>query len=131
MSKRKNMNARGHTNRAMNDSTYTLRRRVLGHVYEAKKLTGGKMPRVDIRITDCTRERVLGQARMGDCVVWIPASSVGRADLRHIVFHELLHAVYGLGHCEGCPLMASVIRETTREQQDERFRFWVDVIAKL
>ena len=120
---RKNMHTRSQTNRRMSDSTYTLRRKVMGYVYEAKAVAD--FPRVDVRITDSDQGRILGVARMGDLIIWIPASSTGRSDLRHIVFHEIVHAVKAQGHVIGCPLMSACISSTTREQQDTAFRHYM------
>lgn len=116
---RKKKTARGHINRHMNPEVYALRSRVMNIIYEAKGLAD--FGRIDVRITDCNRE-ALGTARMGDHIVWIPASSVEREDLRHIVFHEIVHAVKAQPHVPGCPLMDAFISDTTREQQDKAFQ---------
>jgi len=103
----------------MSPEVYALRTKVMGFLREAKAVAD--FPRVDVRITDCDRS-ALGTARMGDHIIWIPASSVGRPDLRHIVFHEILHAVKAVEHVRGCPLMDAYISPTTSEQQDQIFR---------
>jgi len=119
----KNVITKRHTNRKMNPDTYKLRREVINIIYQAKNLLKGNMERVDVRITDCSDERVLGTARMNGKMIWIPASSVkeSKLRLRHIVLHELLHTLYGIGHIEKCRLMSSTIKNTTTRQQDHLF----------
>jgi len=121
---RKNKQASTQTNRKMNDETYKLRRVVMGHIYEAKALVPS-LPRVDVRITDSKVARILGVARMSDNIVWIPASTLEgytAAQVRHVVFHELLHAVFGIEHNNVCPLMNAVLIPTTPAQQDRIFK---------
>lgn len=115
---RKSMNASQHTNRRMNDDVYKLRRKVMDCIYEAKKVV--ILPRIDVRITDCDDRHVLGTARMGDNIIWIPAETLTRSplEIRHVVFHEICHAAFNTEHDSECPLMAPVISKTTKEQQD-------------
>lgn len=95
-------------NKEMNDNTYALRRKVIELIYEAKELVP-TLPRVDVRIchTDKTGSCILGVGRMKQNVIWIAEESISSdwVNLRHVVFHELLHAVYGIKHDEKCPLM--------------------------
>ena len=118
---KKDYTASRHTNRKMNDETYALRRVVMGYIYEAKALLGDKFKRVDVRITDCSEACVMGTARMGGCIIWIPASTIKDPALviRHVVFHELAHAVFNAEHNSRCPLMRPVIGNTTKAQQDK------------
>ena len=114
-----------HKNRKMNSDTYSLRREVMAHVYEAKRLVPS-LPRVNVRITDLIDKHgtELGRATMGGpCTVWIPASTVAREDLRHVVFHEILHAAYGVKHDSTCPLMAPRVSRTTEAVQNARFLY--------
>lgn len=112
----------GHTNREMNNETYQLRRMVMGYIYEAKKLVP-TLPRIEVRITDAHNECVLGTGLMKKCVIWIPAKTLGmtKQQQRHVVFHEILHAAFGIDHNEKCPLMASVIKKTTKKQIETAF----------
>ena len=107
--RRKKVTIDGHTNRKMNDHTYALRRRVIELIYEAKRTID--FPRIDVRITDHVRHEVLGTARLRDCIIWIPAKTVleGTDMLRHVVFHEIVHAVTGFRHDDNCPLMCAVV----------------------
>ena len=121
---RKNVTTPTHRNLKMNDEVYALRRRVMGFVYEAKRLLDGDLPRIEIRITECTEPRVLGSARMGDCVVWIPAEKMKqRTDiqLRRTVLHEILHAVFAQEHVEGCKLMGFTAQPCGKREQDRLF----------
>jgi len=126
MARRKSFKAPRHTNREMNDETYALRRKVMGFVYEAREVLGEAFKRVDIRITDCDREGRLGEAKMGDCIIWIPAATIEKAkrdlDIRHVVFHEIAHAIFAAPHNEGCMLMARVVRHTTRKMQNDALK---------
>ena len=122
--RRKNVTTPTHRNLKMDKEVYALRRRVMGFVYEAKALLGGNMPRVEIRITECTEPRVLGSARMGDCVIWIPAAKMKqRTDLqlRRTVLHEILHAVYAQEHVPGCKLMGPTAQPCSKREQDRLF----------
>lgn len=107
---RKNTSNPYTTNRKMNDETYKLRREVMKHIYEAKKLIGASFPRVDVRIADANSgESALGVARTGDNIIWITPVAIGEYDLRAVVYHEICHTVYCLDHNEDCPLMKSKI----------------------
>lgn len=91
------------TNKRMSPAVYELRRKVIGLIYEAKRLVD--LPRVDVRVTD-NKGDTLGCARMGGNIIWITESSVAS---RAVVFHEILHAVFAQDHVKGCPLMAEQI----------------------
>ena len=109
--RRKNMTCEGLKNRKMNDKTYTLRRKVINIIYTINDLLKAKgldrMPRVDVRIVDDISRGALGTARMGDNIVWIPATTTERTEefLYNVVAHELCHAVYIIDHIDTCPLM--------------------------
>ncbi len=94
------------TNKKMSPEVYKLRRIVMNYIYEAKKLLNGNMDRVEIRIVDLSPENIrqgtLGYAFMGDHIVWISEHILTdkkfKPFLKEIVFHELLHANYNIGH---------------------------------
>ncbi len=88
------------TNKQMNADVYAKRREVIALVYEAKRLVPN-LPRINVRITDDDKN-VLGCARRGENTIWITESYVAS---RHVVFHEILHAVYSQSHVTGCLLM--------------------------
>ena len=117
--------SKNHINRQMNPETYKLRRAAIDYIYRAKNIfrqAGVEMPRIDIRITDLKdpKSDVLGTARLGAKVIWIPATTIGEMNiLQQVVYHELLHAIYGIKHDENCPLMGSTVDDTlTPEQSD-------------
>ncbi len=91
-------------NKKMSDEVYKLRRRVMTLIYEIKEFAD--IPRIDIRITDDDAE-FLGVARLQNNIIWITERAItsDEYDLRTIVYHEVLHAVYGIGHDDECPLM--------------------------
>lgn len=106
-------------NRDMNNDTYKLRRMVMDYIYRAKKLLGGDMPRVEVRIVDfspeAVRRGVAGLGAMGGHIVWFSGKflEVTLEDpkwknyLQELVYHELLHALYAVPHIESSPLMSS------------------------
>ncbi len=91
------------TNKKMSPEVYRLRREVIALIHEAKKLAD--LPRITVRVADNHR-KILGVAAMNQNIIWITEESVAS---RAVVFHEILHAVYGQQHVEGCPLMAPAI----------------------
>lgn len=112
-------------NKKMNDETYALRREAMKFVYEAKELVGGELPRITVRIAE-KHNKTLGVGRMGQNIIWITDEAITnkRFDLRTLVFHELLHAVYAVDHDESCPLMKSVHTPLTKSQAQKLFKKW-------
>lgn len=100
-------------NLQMDDEVYKLRRRVMDYIYEAKEVCN--LPRITVRVVKNCGE-VKGVARMRDNIIWIPEGAISEDeyDLRHIVYHELLHAVYGVGHVDTCELMKPTIKKHNR-----------------
>jgi len=99
----------------MNDNTYSLRRKVIDLIYEAKR-GGVNLPRIEVRIgeqSSAKHKNVLGCAKMSNNQMWITKDAIdlGSDILRNIVFHEIAHAVYGTQHDESCPLMCSALDE--------------------
>ena len=90
----------GMINKKMSPDVYKLRKEVMNYIYRAKKLVGGDLPRVDVRITNDSVESVLGVARLNDNIIWVPEESIHRKDvnLQELVYHELIHACFGYGH---------------------------------
>ena len=95
-------------NFTMDTEVYKNRRKVLDFIYELKN-EGFKLPRIDIRIGKSTKCNVLGKARLKDNIIWITQEAIdnGSNELRSVVFHELLHAIYGCEHKRGCPIMSA------------------------
>lgn len=122
----KNTKCSYHKNLDMNKNTYALRKMVIDFIYEAKQMIP-TLPRIEVRITDCNRHEVLGTARMNDCVIWIPASTLKRPknDIRQIVFHEILHAAYGVDHVDSCPLMGPLFVKLDKTTTNKLFLKYV------
>lgn len=132
--RRKEYTPAGYTKKEMNPETYQKRRKVIEAIYEAKKLTasiGVDLPRIQARIVDkdpneVIRQHSLGTATMGGKEIWIPEDCLtGQYQnyLREVVFHEILHAAFAIGHDEKSRLMGSSIERTPlpKELVDELF----------
>ena len=93
----------------MDKEVYKNRRKVLDFIYELKN-EGFKLPRIDVRIGTSQKCNVLGKARLKDNIIWITQEAInnGSNELRSVVYHELLHAIYGCNHVKGCPIMSAV-----------------------
>lgn len=89
------------TNLKMSDETYKLRRKVIDYIYEAKRIYP-RLPRITVRITE-NDDKIAGLALVGGNTIWITSDYVAK---RGVVFHEILHACFGVRHIPGCPLMA-------------------------
>jgi len=114
-------------NKTMSREIYDVRRMAMAFVYEARALVPD-LPRIQVRITE-DHDTVLAIARMRDCKIWISERSVD-FDLRTIVFHEILHAVFGATHDESCPLMGSVHRPLSRDLASSLFSSWAKRLRK-
>ena len=114
-------------NQKMNPEVYKLRKRVMNLIYEAKELDP-TIPRLNVRVTH-DHERILGQARLNQNIIWISerAITASEFDLRTIVFHEVLHAVYGIEHDESCPLMKAIHKPMNKRQCEYHFKKWVKI----
>jgi hypothetical protein len=109
-------------NKTMDDATFALRTKVMGFIYEAKEIVD--LPRIEIRITE-SHKSIMGLARVSGCVIWIPEDTLNERDndIRQIVFHEILHAVFGTPHIDSCPLMCPVHKSIkTREEVEKLFK---------
>jgi len=101
--------------RDMNPETYALRRQVVDIVYRAKKLIRKKLnyelPHQKLRIIDLDPSvflayegkyipnHLLGCATMGGNDLYIPAKTLSSEyDVQEIVYHELLHGAFCIGH---------------------------------
>lgn len=130
---RKNTESKFTVNKKMNDKTYALRRQVIELLYEIKSLVPS-LPRIDVRICDAKRgESVLGVGRMNCNFIWITEEAISspRFDLREVVYHEVLHAVYGVEHDEHCPLMGAYTKgNMTKAEIQKHFMTWVKKASK-
>ena len=93
------------TVKKMSPAVYELRRKVIALVYEAKALVP-TLPRLTVRIT-YNHESILAMAKISRDYIEVSDQAINRSDLdlRTIVFHEIIHAVFGVRHDEKCPLM--------------------------
>lgn len=87
-------------NKTMSPQVYRLRQQVIQLIKEAGKLT--PLPRITVRIAE-KNHRYAGVGRMNQNIIWITEDFVAN---RGVVFHEILHAVFGVKHVPGCPLMS-------------------------
>jgi hypothetical protein len=123
---RKNDKCSYHKNKKMSPEVYKLRREAMDFIYEANELVD--LPRITIRITDIdknfpAKKNVIGTGRMNQDIIWITERAITQknCDLRTLVFHELLHAVYGVEHDESCPLMKATHSPLTKAQCNKLF----------
>lgn len=112
-------------NKEMNTQTYKLRKEAMKFVYEAK-LLDPTLPRITVRITD-NADTILGMARFNKNIIWIVEKSItkNQYDLRTVVFHEILHAVYGIHHDESCPLMKAIHSPLSKRDCEYHFKKWI------
>lgn len=97
-------------NKTMNSDVYKLRRRVMGIIYDIRKVVAD-LPRVQVRIAENgqgDKANVLGVATMGHAEIWIKDKTFSYSDagLHHVVLHELCHAIFATPHYDKCHLMA-------------------------
>lgn len=113
--KLKNRAARGSRLLKMDNDTYTLRRNVMGVLYEAKRRVD--IPRIEIRVVD-TPPCLLGYAYVNQNIIHICHEVAGGSDhvrLVGTVLHEILHASKGVEHDPRCPLMGAHYKEPSCE----------------
>jgi len=111
------------SNKTMDKDTYNLRRRVMKHIYEAKNAiekSGRDFDRVTVRITQDTIHSVLGFSRRGDYIIWVPEETVNEPEelLRYVVYHELLHGNYDIGHNDLNFLMRPVLPKRMKSLEE-------------
>ena len=93
------------TNRDNNSLTHSLELRVERIIRDAERLYGYSFPPVTVIITHDSPE-AYGVALMEGGIIWI---SERATNSRAVIYHELLHALFGLDHVKGCPLLDSHI----------------------
>lgn len=116
-------NVAGQKNLKMNDQVFALRRKVIALVYEANRLVPG-LPRVEVRIVE-DDGNTLGVAHMNVKHISIMNKCVADNDeiLRHVVFHELVHTLFGVKHNKKCPLMKALVDvPATKEEIHQLFK---------
>ena len=112
MRKRKKTIIKEFNNSKMNNEVYKLRRQVINLIYEIKN-NGFNIPRIDVRVGKSVDCRKLGMARLNGNIIWIDIATIKKSQnyLRNVVYHELLHTIYGGEHNEKCPLMSATLKE--------------------
>lgn len=111
-------------NKKMNQDTYEMRSEVMDIIYEIKNEIVD-IPRVEVRITN-SDEKYFGVAKRGANEIFITDTAVKSDYLRQVVYHEVLHAVYGTYHNENCALMQSQENEVlTKEKCQELFKKYI------
>jgi len=112
---------KGMDNKKMNPETYVLRRKVIDIIYDLKEIIA--LPRIRVRITDDSVDSVLAVARMNKDSIWVSERAInyGKNGLKHIVVHEIAHAVFGLPHDKKCPVMSPVIKTPATDIQISKF----------
>ena len=112
------MNTKYIKNFKMNDEVYKLKRQVINLIYQAKDF-GINLPRINVRVGEPTKgnEKTLGVG--GQKWIWITERAINKSTdyLRHVVFHEIGHAVFNLPHNEKCPLMSSTLSVPCTKEQ--------------
>ena len=101
----------------MNDDVYSLRRKVINMIYEVKNHIKD-LPRVEVRIGESRCNKTLAIANRNNCQVWITKEAIdmGEDALRNIVYHELVHAVFGFRHDDKCPLMQPTLKTILKKE---------------
>lgn len=117
-------------NKEMNPAVFKLRKKVMNLIYEASEIV--PLPRIEVRITD-NHETTLAVGRMRKNVIWVSERAVtySEFDLRTIVFHELLHAVFGVSHDENCPLMKPIHSPLSKKECHRLFKRWATKSSSL
>jgi hypothetical protein len=105
-------------NKKMNNATYALRKQAMVFVRDAKALVPS-LPRINVRITEQSHS-IMGVGNSASNTIWLPENTINSHRLKEIVFHEIVHAAFGLGHYEGCKLMdAQASLNPTSTELDE------------
>ena len=130
MTKKQRMTSGTLKNKVMNKDTYQLRRKVMSFIYEIKNIVPDT-PRVDVRITDShdtdSNAKIVAQARLKDKVIWISDYIINKPEnvFRNTVYHEMLHAVYGIGHDNDCPVMCQGTKNVSKEKCQKVYMSYV------
>jgi predicted metal-dependent hydrolase len=113
----KRTNTKDFKNYKMNNEVYKLRRQVIDLIYEVKSVYD--IPRIDVRIGESKNCNTLGIARLNNNIIWIAEYTINKGIdfLRNVVYHELLHTIYGIEHNENCPLMQSRLNTILTKKQ--------------
>jgi hypothetical protein len=118
-------------NLQMNQETYEYRSEIKKLIYEINHLLDSyglpRMPFVTMRVTE-DDTKLLGRALVKGDVIWITKRTILDKNLRAVVYHELLHAVYGINHQSGDPLMDMFYKDIPKDVCQERFLYWIKTL---
>jgi hypothetical protein len=66
------------------------------------------LPRIEIRIEVGEDPTICGSSFLNSNIltIYLHSAKLLKAQLRVVVWHEICHAVLGIEHVEGCPLMS-------------------------
>lgn len=127
----KNTTAYNHKLNTMNNTTYSLRRKVIDIIYEAKKLHS--IPRIEVRIVSGGNENNCGYAYLGQNIIHINEKfiNINPLQLKHLVLHELIHAITGFNHDDNCVLMNPYLPKVINEKLiEQRFIYYIKTYSK-
>ena len=85
---------------------FEQRKRVMKHIYEARQLLGGDLPRIDVKILELKPDQ-LGFGYKNTIEISHECRHWREDVLRLVVWHELAHAWFSSPHDEDCLLMRS------------------------
>lgn len=114
-------------NKRMTPEVFEFRTRIMRIIYQCRKLVD--LPRITVRIAE-SKDQILGVGWLGENVIWISEDLMGMPTdvLRHVVVHEIGHAVFGLEHDSNCVVMSSrvcVEYPASRLQCERALASWV------
>tara|TARA_R100000742_G_C4259492_1_gene77314 strand:+ start:110 stop:520 length:411 start_codon:yes stop_codon:yes gene_type:complete len=106
----KNKTSYGYDLNKMNNECYQLRKNVMSVIYEAKS-KGFSLPRIEVRIVNGGQKNIVGYAYLNTNIIHISEkyAKINKANLTHLVLHEIVHAVTGFKHDKKCYLMKPII----------------------
>ena len=107
---RKRFKAKDHTLYETTSEIFEFRRKIINLIYEAKKVIGFPLPRVDVRVVEYDKRSVLGRSH-GNLFITISYNKHKDEPLNYLratVWHELCHAWFNAEHVLSCPLMAPI-----------------------
>lgn len=129
MKKNKYIAKKSLKNKKMNNATFKQRREVMNIIYELKKHID--LPRIEVRVTenDSENHRLLGMGTMNkDTIIWICENSFkDKKVLKHVVTHEIGHAVFKLNHNKRCPVMKAIM---DRPATNKEILTWIKSLKK-
>lgn len=109
---------------AISPKLFTLRRKVIENLYEARRLTNDRVPYIKVRIVEL-EPMIAGRAFISKNEINISNQMENWSDLKvkYIVFHELAHQYLGAKHSKKKDLMNPTYQpQLTSEKIEKDFR---------